>query len=42
MTRPFDQYPKDGLKILPKLRKDKARHGYGLELQRYTKQTSCA
>jgi hypothetical protein len=39
---PFDKYPEDGLKLLPKVRGDNARHGYGLELQRLTGQTSCA
>ena len=43
MTQPFDRYPKNGLEILPvPSAKSNARHGYGLELQCCTKQTSCA
>jgi 5-methylcytosine-specific restriction endonuclease McrA len=40
--KPFDQYPEDGLRLLPKVRGDNARHGYGLQLQRLTGQTTCA
>jgi hypothetical protein len=39
---PFDKYPEDGLKLLPRRRGANARGGYGLELQRRTKQTCCA
>jgi len=42
MDQPFNQYPEDGLKLLPRMRGDNCRHGYGLELQRLTGQTTCA
>lgn len=40
--KPFDRYPEDGQILLPKARSTNARHEYGLDLQRLTKQTGCA
>jgi 5-methylcytosine-specific restriction endonuclease McrA len=41
-VKPFDQYPNDGASLLPRMRGANARHEYGLELQRLTRQTACA
>ena len=41
--KPFDQYPDDGYKILPRpVGGANARHGYGMYLQSVTNQTTCA
>lgn len=41
--QPFDAYPGNGQVLLgPPRNSDNCRHGYGLDLQRQTGQTSCA
>jgi hypothetical protein len=40
--KPFDIYPGDGAKLLPKKKGGNARRGYGFELMRLTGQTCCA
>ena len=40
--QPFDQYPGDGQRLLPRLKGDNARRGYGLKLQQQTGQRVCA
>lgn len=40
--KPFDGYPGNGRQLLGKHRGTNCRHEYGLDLQRLTKQTSCA
>ena len=39
---PFDTYPGNGRELLPLAKGDNCRHGYGLNHQRITGQTSCA
>jgi len=39
---PFDSYPDDGESFLPKRTGSNSRHGYGLQLQRLTRQHTCA
>ena len=40
--KPFDTYPDDRVKLLPRRTGANARHEYGLELQRLTGQHECA
>ncbi len=41
-STPFEHYPDDGLKLLPRMTGDTARREYGLKLQRMTAQSFCA
>ena len=40
--KPFDDYPEDGIGLLPMRKGANARHEYGLALQKLTGQTECA
>ena len=40
--KPFDSYPDDGTLLLPKRKGGNSRHEYGLQLQRLTRQNTCA
>jgi 5-methylcytosine-specific restriction endonuclease McrA len=39
---PFQSYPGEGRKLLPRVKGDSCRHGYGLNHQRLTGQSCCA